>query len=105
MARYGTLFFSPACVGASLGPAPRWILRADQQLWAALLGLFIRVYSCRFAVPFFPFLFHPIKRLLQNLDITGVIKLGSSGFDPLLFQRILGRTIDLIEHPKKTGER
>ena len=50
-------------------------------------------------------LLHPIKRLLQNLEIARVIELGTSGLNPLSFQRVFGRTINLVKHPKEPRER
>jgi hypothetical protein len=34
-----------------------------------------------------------------------VIELGAAGLDPLLFQCVFGRTIDLVENSEKAGER
>jgi hypothetical protein len=50
-------------------------------------------------------LLHAIKRLLQNLEVARVIELGPGGLDPLLFQCVFGRSIDLVENPEKAGER
>jgi len=50
-------------------------------------------------------LLHPIKRLLQNLEVAGVVELGAAGLNPFLFQRVLGRTIDLVENSKQARER
>ena len=81
--------------GASPHQHQQSTLSVSEFRLCALLRLFL------FRAP----LLQPIKRLLQDLQIAGVIELRSSGLYPLLFQRILGRTIDLIEHPKQTGER
>src|SRR5260221_10937603 len=49
-------------------------------------------------------LLQPIKCFLQNLDVARVIELSSSGLNPLSFQRIFSRTIDLVEHSKEPWE-
>jgi hypothetical protein len=49
-------------------------------------------------------LLHPIEGFLQNLQVAGMIEFGPAGLDPFLFQRILSRTIDLVENSKQPGK-
>lgn len=49
--------------------------------------------------------FHSIECLLQNFHIRCVPDLLSALLNPLLFQRIFGRSISFVKDSKNTGER
>src|SRR5438552_1931556 len=48
---------------------------------------------------------HAIESVLEDVHITGVTKLLSGLLDPFLFQRILRRSVILIEYPKHSRKR
>lgn len=47
---------------------------------------------------------HPIKRLLEKLEVARAVRLLAAAIDPLLLQRILSRPIGLIEDTEDTRE-
>ncbi len=52
-----------------------------------------------------PDLFHPIKRFLQEFQITRLTELLASIINPLLFQSVFGRAVVLVEDAEDAGER
>src|SRR5438105_10781990 len=49
-------------------------------------------------------LFHPIERLLEKLQISGVAGLFTAALNPFLFQGVFGWTIGFVEHTEDTRE-